>query len=170
MTVKRRRPVRIAVAFGLASLPAAAIVWTLGFFWWQFALSRTHRQLRSYADELKSSGGSLPPEREMHFLDFYIAGSRAVPFLLTSIDEAIARGDPTMASELMKYLGNAVYFAETPEAREVDLSPNIKLAPANPTLDQLRLAHRENSRWWRENQDGFAPWWKWWDGKRRPRE
>jgi hypothetical protein len=167
MTVKQRRPVRIAVAFGLVTILAAAIVWILGFFWWRMTLSRTNRQLRSYVDELKASQRDLPPERQMHFLDFYIAGSRAVPFLLSSIDEAIGRGDSTMASESMKYLSNAVYFAETPEAREVDLSPNITLAPANPTLDQLRLAHRENSRWWRENQSGFAPWWKWWDGKRR---
>jgi hypothetical protein len=151
------------LAWAICIPTALLLLWSAGFLYWRLRMARALADLQRET-EARMDVMNPPPSL------FSPAGSRAIPYLLRELRDAISRGDRKIAIVLYR----EVVFAA--EAAEAQASPKSRqrtrhsLIPNSSSIDHLQRVLEETQRWWVREQADFPPSWMWWEGGRRKSE
>jgi hypothetical protein len=155
-----KRSAWVALAWAGSFLVILVLTWSAGFLYWRLRMARAGTDLKR---ETEARLNVLNPPPSL----FAPAGSRAIPYLLREMGEAIFLGDRKTSIVLYREAVSAAEAAEAQASGKNRRRTRFSLIPNNSSLDHLRRVLEETQGWWVREQADFPPSWMWWSGSRR---
>ena len=143
-----KRSAWIGLAWAGSLIGTLALIWFCGFMYWHLRISRLLSDLEYKTGDRQSSG--LTP-----------AGSRAFPYLIRELENAVSRNDREAAVVLAWEFDYAIGSADG----VLDIYNNLGVNGDSP-IESVRELPAKVRHWLDLNREHYPPWWMWWTGKR----